>query len=748
MKKTWSNDSQVMGCKVFPPYWSDMIKYFESISKNNSAFKSKINRSSFNYNIKSNLEYLKPNSNELTIDNTSDSELDLALDDETMGDEIMGDDNNMVSDDTCVRPLKFKRDSKLKINSKSNSGYFKRFINNITNTKSDQINRCEDSKIYAINIYDIPHHFKNMSHQTISICYPGGFVLPLDKRVLLKTPCKSRVHFDTVVDTLSAKNEIISKFDWLDLHTCTNTYIERKKRVLEDYETVYIKSLNRERGFSTHDDYVMPHVVDFNSLYPYSMVWRNVCFSTCCYNPKFKVLINGKYYDPFDKSVIDQIACPIKINSKYTHCTVFIIKPLVKISVLASDFIKFNNMRKGVKLRCEESVRKGDFAQATVLNFLQSKIKLVVNSIYGVLNAELMSTFRPWLSSLVTYFGRTNLLRFNLFFIRFCEINKLDMKSRFIAYGDTDSAFIMCTKMEVNELLNQFNNLSHNRGVIKIVCERSADLCIIFKKKKYIIYEIGKNLYLKNIMTSDKSKPCSTFLKDFFYIVIDYLLKKYSTLDEIRSKLHSIFKKFCSYHESEYMFSMKLSKDLEDYKPSKRRILVQMKMVAEKYDNITYKKGTLLEYTHYDYIFDDCEYRGKVDKLNEHHLKYIDNQLTKGSTILINDAKLIFNQDECKYEVCKHRIFDQNARCIIENLFGPDNVTIFSDLINCFRELYKQSFDIAFDKQQRFIDARGDVVTTRKRKSRADAVSGKIMKIHTPTILEFMERNRKKTKHY
>ena len=753
--KLWSNDFQVLNNKNFPPYWSDMISKFSNYSKRYSSLNSNWVRAQLKFDIKQDDIYSEEvvsdgeDEHPVNIDGFSDGWLK-----NTNHDEIHAGVSQHVYSDGL-----FKKDKKMKVSVSKNQGDFFSFINrvisnngNYTFTASNthhlndidmtcsagenifnkQLNGNKISPhVYAVNIFTLPLSYRcNPTSNTISICYPGGFVMSPQKRVFYATPTRSKIHFlptcdDRAAADLAKWDRFYNENEWLDIDS---RVCVKKRSILEDYES--LRGSIASNG--TVPDTLMPQVVDFNSLYAYSMVWRNICFSTCCYNPAFKILIDGAYRNPYDEKYIDQGICPIKIDSTFTNFVVFIIKPTVKTSVLAKDFITLNNRRKEIKKEYERALARGDNAEATILNFAQANIKLVVNSIYGILNAGKLSTFRPWLASLVTYFGRLNLLRFNLFFVKFCMKNGLDIAERRIVYGDTDSAFVMCTSREIGTIVSQFNNLANNRDVIKIVHERQSNAMLILTKKKYIMYGLETPLYNKNVFTSDKSKPCCTFLKDFLYIIFKYLFSK--DLIDYQHNLEGVFTKFCSYDDKEYFFSTKLSKDLQDYHESNRYTLRQMKLVSAKFPSVVFKRGMVLEYTHYDYIFGDSPLAGKIDKNNVAQLNHIEHAKTKTSTILISDAKLIYDPVICGYSLCKYRIFDHNIRSFVNNIFGVDNMYVFKDAYEIFKNVYKKTFDIAFDVKQRVEDARTSAPQLNMLKRKHDALSGKVLKSHAQMV--------------
>lgn len=78
-------------------------------------------------------------------------------------------------------------------------------------------------------------------------------------------------------------------------------------------------------------DYNLLSTCDYTSLYPSTMDFMNICISVSATNPDYAVRIRDKLYNPFDTSVINQIAAPLKVNDSYIAVPVFLIKSTVEV---------------------------------------------------------------------------------------------------------------------------------------------------------------------------------------------------------------------------------------------------------------------------------------------------------------------------------------------------------------------------------------------------------------------------------
>jgi hypothetical protein len=113
---------------------------------------------------------------------------------------------------------------------------------------------------------------------------------------------------------------------------------------------------NPEPVFHTHasdlptGEPVMITTGDFESLYPKTMIFGNICPSVANYNPRYASQINGKLYNPFNPDKLNILAAPIKINDSYFAAFVAVADPRVKKSVAATLIEDVIKRRKEMKV--------------------------------------------------------------------------------------------------------------------------------------------------------------------------------------------------------------------------------------------------------------------------------------------------------------------------------------------------------------------------------------------------------------
>lgn len=113
---------------------------------------------------------------------------------------------------------------------------------------------------------------------------------------------------------------------------------------------------NPEPVFAAHEsdkidrELIMVNTGDFESLYPKTMVFANLCQSAAGYCARFAVRVGSKLYNPFNPKMFNIWASPVKINDSYMAAFVIIIKPEVKKSVSATQIEEVIRKRKDMKV--------------------------------------------------------------------------------------------------------------------------------------------------------------------------------------------------------------------------------------------------------------------------------------------------------------------------------------------------------------------------------------------------------------
>ena len=245
-------------------------------------------------------------------------------------------------------------------------------------------------------------------------------------------------------------------------------------------------------------------LLDYNSLYPSIIQEYNICFTTVEY---WKDNNNDGVPDP---------------NI-----------PLGRLPKLISMLVK---RRKDVQRTIKSETDKNKIKQ---LNIRQKALKLIANTIYGVLGFQNSLFYCKNIAALITRLGRNALLHA----VDIAE-NQLNLD---IIYGDTDSIFINTKESEdINKAIQIGNQLKQEINKIYKVLE--IDIESIFKK--LLLYEKKKSAALKiinynTLQTEYEFKGIDMvrrdwcqLVKDIDEIVIQYIFK--NEYDSLRSYLKSI----------------------------------------------------------------------------------------------------------------------------------------------------------------------------------------------------------------
>ena len=144
----------------------------------------------------------------------------------------------------------------------------------------------------------------------MSFNYPGGCVIPINRKYFKSELGETKQHlktFDSYENSDSNKN--------LDTLEINPKDMIMKKLVLG--------------------------IVDFNSLYPNVMILHNLCQSTLCWNPLYKIQIGNEFYSPFDSKYFDIVAVPLKINKNMINIIGFITKSNIIVSETSKSLLLF-----------------------------------------------------------------------------------------------------------------------------------------------------------------------------------------------------------------------------------------------------------------------------------------------------------------------------------------------------------------------------------------------------------------------
>ncbi|TXH07720.1 MAG: hypothetical protein E6Q06_01975 [Candidatus Moraniibacteriota bacterium] len=251
---------------------------------------------------------------------------------------------------------------------------------------------------------------------------------------------------------------------------------------------------------------------DFTSLYPTTCQFANICQSTAAYNPHYAVRIGNYLYDPFDEQCFNQVAAPLKINTDFTSVATFIIRPEIWTSCTSALIADVKKRRKETKEKMAEvKVQLGaDSTEHHILDFLQNAYKLLINTLYGIYLSPQYPSYRPYLGTLVTFYGRMALLRFFFSFHWALFSANVNIGERGVLGGDTDSLFVRCTRPEMVSAIKTFEGWPSNRGVYVVELEKQMWDGVFLGKKNYIMHGNGK--YIIKVLSPSLFSPLSLSL--------------------------------------------------------------------------------------------------------------------------------------------------------------------------------------------------------------------------------------------
>lgn len=166
-------------------------------------------------------------------------------------------------------------------------------------------------------------------------------------------------------------------------------------------------------------------VVDFNSLYPSAIKWRNMCFSSLLIHRNYPTRgpNNNELVDPNDSKLFYKLIIPIKINANFIYVQIYFAKHFWKKSAFY-EFIdrNFSERNRYKKLAKEYQKNPLMYSQYLVCDFMQNTCKLLSNSAYGTMTQPYKnSMFNFLIGSAVTYIGRSSLLKCFLYLMKKCS---------------------------------------------------------------------------------------------------------------------------------------------------------------------------------------------------------------------------------------------------------------------------------------------------------------------------------------
>ena len=440
-------------------------------------------------------------------------------------------------------------------------------------------------------------------------------------------------------------------------------------------------------------DYNVLSTCDYTSLYPSTMDFMNICTSVAATNPEFAVRINDRLYNPFDKSVMNQIAAPLKVNDSYIAVPVFLIKSIVKKSVNSIVIEGVMKLRAQVKKELALAKAAGNLAEAARLEVYQNALKLIINTMYGIYLKTGYCTYRPELASLVTYYGRMALIRFFLCFHKYIAEANIPLVGKGILGGDTDSLFISATLKEIKDTINQFCSMDIHRNKYEIKLEATLDSGIFLGKKNYIMYKRNgenKEYIMKSTIKRNQCTPCKALCERILDSIFTHILAEEVDYEKFQSTITDAFHLFNSEPDELFRHRFKMSKDLNDYKNSSA-IIKQLKSL-----NRPFLIGSEIRYAHFPYIFDEGPCYGPVDGTSYEQQRYLNKYHL--ATVLVDDLYQIKYKEmfqEKNICVWKARSYALDLKAVVEKIllaFSKSSVPGGTHVAEYYQECFRKVF--------------------------------------------------------
>lgn len=367
---------------------------------------------------------------------------------------------------------------------------------------------------------------------------------------------------------------------------------------------------------------------DFTSLYPTTCQYANICQTTAAYNPRYAIRIGSYLYDPFDKQCFNQIAAPLKINTCFTSVATFIIRPEIwnsSTSQLIGD-VKRRRKETKNKMKKVEAELGCDASEYHILNFLQTAFKLLINTLYGIYLSPEYPSYRPYLGSLVTFYGRMALLRFFFSFHHaLYTLNAPNKAVKGILGGDTDSLFLRCTRYEMEQTIAIFEGWPSNRGVYGVELEKQMWDGVFLGKKNYLMYGAGKFI-IKGLFKRSYAPPCRTFLAEVLRILCERILRLslHNNLSIIDAELDAAFEALDLAPESNFTKRQIMKKDVAAY-TANTAVIKQLREIELRDPAKAFLKGSELFTSHYDFVFapNNPNVSGPIRPENTEQARYI-----------------------------------------------------------------------------------------------------------------------------
>lgn len=325
--------------------------------------------------------------------------------------------------------------------------------------------------------------------------------------------------------------------------------------------------LDPESGFYDH-----VYVFDFKSLYPSIMKTGNIGRDTLLYEDDGTCIINP------GTQVLNRKSGPVVPTFfQQEHGTIYFV-----ISEIMAKRKEYKAKR--IEL-IEQHKNQGPEWETAVSN--DNAVKVIANSIYGIMGLEYGRYFNVDVAESITLFGQWMILNAKKFF---------ESKGHKVIYGDTDSVFVAAKeKIDIDTILAEYHAFLSKElksqyriqdHVIELEYDKEYDGFILITKKTYCglvsTYEGKKvdEVYSRGVEFAKRGT--FGFASEKQRELVDMILRKKPATGKIKKWLVDVKTEF--YHrdfdKEELAISTKVGKELSHYdKPRKK------KEVAKVIDN-------------------------------------------------------------------------------------------------------------------------------------------------------------------
>jgi DNA polymerase delta subunit 1 len=321
-------------------------------------------------------------------------------------------------------------------------------------------------------------------------------------------------------------------------------------------------------------------VLDFNSLYPSSMIGENlspdtlICMKT--YNSDGRLISLEGMKDV--TVAYNEVSYDIKDGDTVTgKCVCLYVKPTegneLSTGLIPRSLEIMLKMRKEARKKMEDP--EMDDAQKSVYNGLQLAYKVVANSIYGQMGSRTSPIRKICVAACTTAVGRRQLL-----------FAKSTVETDFgatVIYGDTDSIFVTFSG---NNLENSIKLGQESAKLITSRCRHKAFVIgyektfypfILFCRKRYVgmkYEEDPTKCYRASMGIVLKRRDNAPIVKDVFGGALDILLQEKNVkiaADYVKSMLIRVVK--CDFPIEKFAITKQLRDDYKDPTRIAHRVL-------------------------------------------------------------------------------------------------------------------------------------------------------------------------------